>query len=85
MLKSNQIKVFWHLEDVNQIQKIDFSKSTPPAGQHKQKWEIVIFKNLRRPQGNTLNNENREFPKIKFEHRNAEQIFIKNVLEHRTP
>ena len=34
MLKSNKIKVFWHLQDVNQIQKKP-KRSTPPVGQHK--------------------------------------------------
>ena len=55
MLTSHQIKVFRYLEDVKQIQKkCDFSKSMAPAGQHKQKWEIVIVKNQRRPQSNSL-------------------------------
>ena len=55
MLPAHQMKVFRYLEDVKQIQKkCDSSESMAPVGQHKQKWEIVIVKNERRPQRNSL-------------------------------
>ena len=57
MLKSSQIKVFWHLKDVNQIPKIAmFQKRRRPQGGTLKK-EIANFQNRRRPQGNTLKRE----------------------------
>ena len=78
--------MFCHLEDVNQIQKTRFLKIDAARRATQANWEVEIFKNRRRPQGNTLKIGNREFPKIEYNHRTAEQnTRPKNVVEHRTP
>ena len=63
MLKSSQMKFFCTLEAIYKFKKKDFSKSRPPAGQHKQKQLSVyfqkkhVFSKKGRPQGITNKND----------------------------
>ena len=66
MLKSNQIHVFCHLEDVKQIQKMRFFKIEAARRATSTKWKIVFFQNRGRPQGNIQKMGNREFSKLSF-------------------